>query len=411
MEAANRLTKQARILIVDDEPSTRAVLRQLLDDQGFAVRCASDGQSAFEQASDFDPDVVLTDLDMPRLDGIQLCERLREADPDLPVILVTAHDDARSILRGLRAGVDEYLTKPLDFDHVLFSLRRATDRRAARIEQEHARHRTELLLEEARSAMKRSEEVLAVVAHDLRNPLGVIQLTTQLLLEEGMAVDGKARGLVETIMRSIGRSNRIIENLLDEARLHGAGITLERRQHRVQDLLDDASDLRPLALQRGIALDVRPAAAERRLWCDRAKIAQVLSNLVGNAIKFSPTGSTVSVWAEDIDGRIRLAVRDEGPGITAEGRPHLFERFWQQAERSAAGIGLGLYIAKGIVDAHAGQVWVASEERAGSTFFVSLPAEHRADSPAQASRSRPKTSHPAAHTSGGITCLPREHES
>jgi signal transduction histidine kinase len=375
MEAANQLTKQARILIVDDEPSARELLRQLLDDQGFAVRCASDGQSAFEQASHFDPDVVLTDLDMPRLDGIQLCERLRSLDPHLPVILLTAHDDARSILRGLRAGVDDYLTKPLDLELVLFSLRRATDRRAARIEQEQARHRTELLLEEARLAIKRSEEVLAVVAHDLRNPLGVIQLTTQRLLEEGMAVGGTARGLVESILRSIGRSNRIIENLLDEARLHGAGITLERRRHSVQDLLDDASDLRPLALQRGIALDVRPAAAERRLWCDRAKIAQVLSNLVGNAIKFSPRGSAVTVWAEDIDGGIRLAVRDQGPGITAEAAPHLFERFWQQAGRSVAGIGLGLYIAKGIVDAHGGQVWVASEGRAGSTFFVSLPAE------------------------------------
>lgn len=375
MEAANQLTKQARILIVDDEPSARAALQELLADEGFDVRCASDGQAAFEQASHFDPDVVLTDLHMPRLDGIQLCERLREVDPHLPVILVTAHDDAQSILRGLRAGVDEYLTKPLDLDLVLYSLRRATDKRAARIDQEQARHRTELLLEEARSAMKRSEEVLAVVAHDLRTPLWVIQLATQRMLEEGMAIDGTARDFVESIIRSIARSNRIIENLLDEARLHGAGITLERRRHRVQDLLDDANDLRPLALQRGIALDVRPAAGERGLWCDRAKIAQVMSNLIGNAIKFSPKGSTVTVWAEDTDGGIRLAVRDQGPGIGEEARLHLFERFWQQDKCSVAGIGLGLYIVKGIVDAHGGQVWVASQEGAGSTFFVSMPAE------------------------------------
>ncbi len=373
MEAANQLTKQVRVLIVDDERSARDVLRQLLDGEGFAVQCASDGQSAFEQASQFDPDVVLTDLDMPRLDGIQLCEKLRASDPELPVILVTAHDDAPSILRGLRAGVDEYLTKPLDLELVLFSLRRATDKRAGRIDQEQARHRAEVLLEEARAATKRFEEVLAVVAHDLRNPLGVIHLAAQWLLEEGGALDATGRGLAASIVRALAESNRIIENLLDEARLQGGGVTLERSRHRVQDLLDDANDLRPLALKRGIALDVRPAVAQRDLCCDRAKIAQVLSNLVGNAIKFSPGGSAVTVWAEDTDQGIRLAVRDQGPGIPAEARPHLFERFWQQTVRGAAGVGLGLYIAKGIVDAHGGQIWVESQEGTGSTFFVSLP--------------------------------------
>ena len=368
MAVATQRAQHARILVVDDEPHARDALRELLLEQGFVVEAASDSQSAIEQAALFDPDVVLTDLQLTGLDGIQLCAALRERDPELPVILITAHDDAPSIIRGLRAGIDDYLTKPLDIELVLGSVQRVIAVHAARIEREHARSRTEPLLAEARSAAKHYEEVLAVVAHDLRSPLGVIQLATQLLLDQGLEVSGAARRLVESITRSLARSNQIIENLLDEARLHGAGITLEHQPHRVEELLDDVGDLRPLALQRGIMLDVRPGPTQATLSCDRAKIGQVLANLVGNAIKFSPKESTVTVWAEEIAGGIRLVVRDQGPGIGAEAQQHLFERFWQDARSSATGIGLGLYIAKGIVDAHGGQIRVASEEGAGSTF-------------------------------------------
>jgi len=382
-------TQYARILVVDDEPNARDALRAFLHERGFIVDSASDGQSAIEQTALFKPDVVLTDLHMAGLDGIQLCGALRERDPELPVVLMTAHDDAPSIIRGLRAGIDDYLTKPLDIELVLCSVRRVIGVHAARIEREHARHRSELLAE-ARAAATRYEDILAVVAHDLRSPLNVIQLAAELLVE-GNEISGDNRQLVESITRSLAQSHQIIENLLDEARLHGAGITLEHRSHRVEELLDDVADLRPLALRRGIMLDVRPGPAQATLSCDRAKIGQVLANLVGNAIKFSPKGSTVTVWAEETAGVTRLAVRDEGPGIGAEAQQHLFERFWQDAGSRTSGIGLGLYIAKGIVDAHGGEIRVASERGAGSTFFVSLPADRPAKNLTEPSRQRSQT--------------------
>ena len=182
MDTNDRLSLQPRILVVDDEASARDVLRRLLHEQGFAVECASDGQAALDRLAAFDPVGVLTDLQLPGLDGIQLCTQLRERDPMLPVILMTAHDDGQSILRGLRAGVDDYLTKPLDNEFLLSSLRRAIAVHAGRIEQQHARARIDALLAEARSAANRHEEVLAVVAHDLRSPLSVIQIATELRL-------------------------------------------------------------------------------------------------------------------------------------------------------------------------------------------------------------------------------------
>lgn len=393
MDTNDSLALQPRILVVDDEASARHALRKLLHAEGFAVECASDGRAALDRLSAFDPDVVLTDLQLPGLDGIQLCTRLRERDPMLPVILMTAHDDAQSILRGLRAGVDDYLTKPLDIELLLSSLRRAIAVHAGRIEQQHARARTEALLAEARSAANRHEEVLAVVAHDLRSPLSVIQIATELLLGQGTELTGAARRLVESITRSLASSNQILANLLDEARLQGSGITLEPRFHPVDDLLADVRDLRPLALRRGIVLDVRPAP-DGTLSCDRAKMGQVLSNLVGNAIKFSPRGGTVTVSAERTAGCIRLAVRDQGPGISSGAQTHLFERYWQDATGRAEGVGLGLYIAKGIVEAHGGHIQVQSEVGDGSTFLVTLPVERPVATVDGASRPRARTPSP-----------------
>lgn len=397
------VTPRARILVVDDDASSREGLTLLLHIEGFVVACASDGQSALEEVPRFEPDVVLTDLHMPRLDGIGLCTKLRELDPMLPVILMTVNDDAAAVLRGLRAGLNDYLVKPLDIDLVLWSLRRAIGERAMQIEQEQLRARNVQLCEEARSTVKRYEEVLSVVSHDLKNPLGVIHLCAQQLLADPKS--GRATlESVETIVRSVARSNRLIASLLDDVRLRGDGIILDLDRHTIDELLADVGDLRPLALHRGLELEIEPAPAGLALLCDRARMAQVLSNLVGNAIKFSPRGGNVGVRVDIQGGDVRFAVSDRGPGIADAARPHLFERFWQSPGRTLSGIGLGLYIARGVVAAHGGRIWVESTAGAGSTFFVSVPvglqttkAEHDAKPEVAKARAAPRvsTSHSA----------------
>ncbi|CAN5702062.1 response regulator [soil metagenome] len=364
----------ARILVVDDDVDSRRGLARLLQDEGFVVECAGDGASAFEKVARFDPDVVLTDLQMPFVDGIELCTRVRELDRELPVILMTVRDDAPSVLRGLRAGLDDYLTKPLDIDLVFWALRRAIGKRAMQVEQRRLRAQNVELYAEAQTLLKRYEEVLSVVSHDLRNPLCVIQLSAQRLVDECPEVGEQARAVGQSILRSVARSNRLVDNLLDETRLRGQGMALERREHAVEALLADIADLRPLALHRGIELAVEPVDPKRTIFCDRAKVAQCLSNLVSNAIKYSPSGTAIRVCAEDREGYTCFVVADRGIGIAADALPHVFDRFWQAPVRAPSGIGLGLYIAKEIVAAHGGQIWVESAERSGSTFFVSLPS-------------------------------------
>ena len=374
MAGSTALAGHPRVLIVDDEWTSREGLAKLLGTEGFVIACADDGLTALDEAARFDPDIVLTDLNMPGLDGIDLCARLREVDATLPVVLMTVHDEAPSILRGLRAGIDDFLTKPLDIELVLLSLRRALDKRAMVLEEKRLRAHNQQLFEESQATLARYDEVLSVVSHDLKNPLSVISLCAQRLVRECPELGSEARKAAETIVRSVGRSHRLVDNLLAQARLRQSSVVLDCREHAVGDLLGDVSDLRPLALQRDLVLDVEPAQTQRKLFCDRHKMSQVLSNLVGNAIKFSPPGATVTVWAEDGDDNVRFGVRDRGAGIAPDALPHLFERYWQSPGPALPGLGLGLYIAKGIVEAHGGAISVVASEGVGSTFLVTLPA-------------------------------------
>jgi signal transduction histidine kinase len=363
----------ARILVVDDEPSARRGLELLLRDEGFTVACASNGADALEEVARFRPDVVITDLRMPVLNGLDLCARLHERCPELPIIITTAYGEMQSVVLGLRAGASDYLTKPLEFDAVLLSVRRAIEKRAAHTEREHLRRHAEALYEEAMSAVQRRDEVLSIVSHDLRNPLSVIHVNAQVLSMEAKEHEYTLKDLAESTLRATTSMGRLLDDLVDEARLGGAGLRLDRQRHQVGDLLEDASELRPLALQRGVRLELHAPRADDTVDCDRARMGRVLANLITNAIKFSSRGGTITVGAESAIGEIRFFVRDAGPGIKAEALPHLFERFWQAPGGNRPGAGLGLFIAKGIVDAHKGRISVESQEGAGSTFTVSLP--------------------------------------
>ena len=363
----------ARILVVDDDESSCHGLALLLRSERFVVETAGNGEQALSAALRVRPDVVLTDLMMPGMGGVELCARLRASDPDLPVIVTTGSADMQSI--GA-CGAADYLTKPLDIDAVLHVVRRALDASAARVEREALRLHTARMYEEALAAIQSRDEVLSIVSQDLRDSRNVIYVDAQRLSKDALLAQrpDEVRGNAEAILRSTARTGRMIDDFLDGTKIGEQRFRLEPAQHCVADILADVSDLRPLALQKRIRLEVQPVEGDLVLFCDRARIGQVLANLVANAIKFSPDERTVTISAECAHGGVRFVVRDEGPGIAAEKLPHIFERFWQ-SNAAGRGLGLGLFIAKGIVDAHGGRIWVESRERAGSAFFFCVPAE------------------------------------
>lgn len=355
-DAAPAVTRSARVLVVEDDEATRHALASMLRGEGFVVESARDGANAIDIESVFAPDVVLTDVQMPGMDGIELCARLHVRRPRLPVLLMTAFCEMQSTVRGLRAGAADFLTKPLDADTLLLSLRRSVAARAA-------------------VAEGAQDDVLAIVSHDLRTPLSVIQSAVPLLLEsaEDAADQATIRRAAAMINRASARMSRMIEDLLDHTRIETGKLHLDRARFSLDDVLGDVADLRPLALEKQIRLDIVPARETDTVFCDRARLDQVLFNLVSNAIKCSRAGTAITVWAERVDAVACIAVRDRGRGMTPATLARIFGRFWQPAGSAHSGLGLGLYIAKGIVEAHGGSLRAESTVGEGSTFYCFIP--------------------------------------
>lgn len=232
------------------------------------------------------------------------------------------------------------------------------------------------LLEEATRAVSVRDETLAIVSHDLRNPVGVVMLASALLRERAGGLDAdRVRLLAEQIHRTAAGMKRIIGDLLDRARIDTGRLVIDPSVESAVDVVEEAIDASSLlAAER--AIEVRPMLAGIegvRLPCDRGRIVQALSNLMSNALKFGAPGQHIDVGAR-VDGpELVVFVHDEGPGIEPEHIGHVFDRYWQAGVKDGLGLGLGLAIVKGIVEAHGGRVWVDSPPNDGATFAFSLP--------------------------------------
>lgn len=230
------------------------------------------------------------------------------------------------------------------------------------------------LYREAQRAVQARERVLGIVAHDLRNPLNVIEMSAQILLDDTFS---PAQHVQQTrmILRSAQRMERLIEDLLDIARIEADRLTLHREIHQPADVAGEAVELNlSLAAAKSLSLHLEAAADLPAISADRHRMLQVLSNLIGNAIKFTPEGGSIEVAVEAADEGVRFTVVDTGIGIEPESLPNLFQPFWQVERRSLEGVGLGLMIARGIVDAHGGSIGVESTPGQGSRFHFTIPA-------------------------------------
>lgn len=241
-------------------------------------------------------------------------------------------------------------------------------------EAKHARERLERAYRETQVAVRTRDEVLAIVSHDLRNPLGAITMSTALLTRR-LSEDAFSRNKLDIIHKSATRMERLISDLVDMASIQGARLALQREVHEVGSLVSEAVLLQgPLAGERSIELTAQLELPESTpVFCDRERLLQVFSNLIGNAVKFCNPGDRVAVRATLKDGEVWFSVADTGPGIPPEQAPHIFDRFWSGAHKRG-GTGLGLFIAKGIVEAHEGRIWLESRVGAGTTFTFTLPS-------------------------------------
>jgi signal transduction histidine kinase len=367
------------VLLVDDQPANLQVLSKLLSDQGYRVRAVTSGARALEAARLLPPECILLDVAMPEMDGFETCRALRVV-PELvgvPVIFITAFDDTEHKVRAFQAGGRDYVTKPFQAEEVL--ARVETQVRLCRMERELRSHNQRLTQANAQleqlNAMR--ARLSAMLVHDLKSPLTVI----------GTALSGEVDDdpeLIEHARASYDKILRLVQELLELYRAQHMGNELQKSPVDLYDLAEAAlSAARHQARQRGVSLDMRQLAAVPPIMGDAEKLDRVLANLLENAIKYTPSGGTVSLVLGTEQGHgveegvtfALLSVVDTGPGIPAADLPYIFDPYRQRdAHRSERGsVGLGLSIVRRLVAGHGGQVRVHSRVGVGSEFRVLLP--------------------------------------
>lgn len=234
-----------------------------------------------------------------------------------------------------------------------------------------------LLYQAAQYAVRAREDILAIVSHDLRNPLGAIDLSATMLLQTH-GDDDRSRRQLEIVRRSVSRMQHLISDLLQMASIQSGKLALTRGRHDTARLLADIREVQqPLVSQHGMALTWEPDPDELggiTLDCDRERIIQVFANLIGNAVKFGAHGAAITIRVEPAPEHVAFTVADMGPGISPDELAHIFDPYWSAKRGSRkAGTGLGLYICKGIIDSHGGRIWAESTEHEGSRFSFTVP--------------------------------------
>lgn len=346
------------ILIVDDNADARALYEALLGDDEHQIRCVQNGPEALAAVAERAPDLVLLDLSMPGMDGMEVLQRLRAQRGGGPAVLIltAARREAEDIERGLRYGADAYLTKPIDGRELRARVRGALDV-----------HRLRMTLEQYR------RHQIAMLVHDLRHPLSSLALVAALLDADDMP-PAERRRTVDTIRRMCADMSRLVDGVLMASRLEAAIFAVDRARARVEAVVEPSlAAFGPVAASRGVALDWL-GRGDLIIQADVGKLRQAFDNLVANAIKFAERGGHVRIRAAVEGARTVLEIADDGPGVAVSERAHIFELYQQGASgQTTGGTGLGLAIARGIAEAHGGGIDVGESDLGGASFRLWLP--------------------------------------
>ncbi|GMT96066.1 hypothetical protein KH5H1_01850 [Corallococcus caeni] len=364
---------RAHVLVADDNADMREYVARVLS-PSFDVTLATDGQAALEAARAHAPDLVLTDVMMPRLGGFGLLRALRELPSTraVPVVMLSARAGEEAAVEGLEAGADDYLVKP-------FSARELVARVRSMLELSRTRRevmRQELLAHSLRESLQARDDFLAVASHELKTPLAAFRLHLERLERSlGDEALGRARSPLESAGRQVQRLHALMETLLDVSQLTTGRLALELNDVDLTAVVGHAvARLREEVARMGVTVTLDAGLPLVGRY-DKLRIDQVVTHLLTNAAKYG-AGRPIAVRVAAEDGTARLTVRDEGIGISEEDRARIFERFERAVPgRNYGGLGLGLWIARQVVEAHGGRITVDSKPGLGSTFVVELPIE------------------------------------
>jgi len=373
---------ERKVLVVDDEKVIRDLLFQALGQfGGFLVELAESGDEALKKVKENKFDLVLTDMRMRGMDGLQLVDEITKIRPEIVTVVMSGHGTIESALEAMRRGASDFLTKPLNLPEMMIRLHKVLEERQRITRLGDFIDQLEKSLQEMRKVDEIKSEFVSVASHELRTPLAAIKNAIQLLLK------GKAGTVNETQVkflsmaeRNINRLTNILNELLDLSRIESGRMVMKFEELDLQSLFEFIlSSFKSQVEGKGIKLRTETPPEVHKVYGDRDKVEQILTNLIGNALKFMPEGGEIAISAQPLyaDGKMMaIAVKDSGIGIPNDQLDKIFEKFHQvegSLQRSVGGTGLGLAITKGLVEAHQGKIFVESEMGKGSTFTFTLP--------------------------------------
>ena len=367
------------VLIVDDEPKICQLLEQILTARGCAVRLAHDGLEGLAQFKQRPAEVVITDIKMPKLSGVELLRELKHADPLLSVVVITAYPSIEGAVEAMKYGACDFITKPFDIAQIQAILYRC-QQRASLNRQLRQQGEGMLKLEELNRRLAELNDLksqfLAAISHEINTPLCIMGEWIYLLSDGTLgALGADQQHAVGVLIGAYDRLHRLLRQLVDL--MHGHEIVLQRRAVTAQDLVQQAvAGMMPKAAARSITITCHLPDVPLPLEVDPERCSAALQYLLDNAVKFNKEHGQVEVEIVGAADTVQVRIRDTGIGIPPEELEKVFQPFYQvdrRLNRAFEGAGIGLTLAKRYLELHGGSIKLSSEAGTGTVVVAALP--------------------------------------
>jgi len=359
--------KPDTILVVDDAPDNVLLVQSILEEEGYHIEVAEEGESAIEKVMANPPQLILLDVMMPGMDGFEVTERIRQEEdlPFIPILLITAYDQP-SVVKGLDSGADDFIRKPVELEELLARVRSLL--------------RLKHSVDERDEIARQRADFVSRLTHDLRTPLVAADRMLNLFQQGALGeLSPPMQEAVETMTRSNRNLLDMVNTLLEVYRFEAGRKVLNFAPVDLKAVIDEViQELKPLAEEKGLTFETQDKIDEDQVATvegDRLELRRVFTNLLGNAIKFTDEGSVkirMQPLTEIETPQLMIEVEDTGPGVSPEEQKTLFERF-RKGKHRHSGSGLGLHLSQRILESHQGSIALESEVGKGSCFTVKLP--------------------------------------
>lgn len=363
-----------KVLIVDDEKKNQDVLKDILESEGHETKIAENGKQALKFVKEFNPNLILLDIIMPGMNGFEVCEILKN-DSDtvnIPIIIVTSLDSPQDQLKGIDAGANDFLTKPISLQNVILRSRNF-------IYSHKLYNRVLNNYKKLEELEKLRDNLTHMIVHDMNSPLTILKAD---LYHANNLVKNKKYKELQTILDEIEiNTNRLInmsQSMLDVHKFESKTMKLNKCNSDLIKIINES--IKSIEkIKKKHKIEFYRKEEQLILPVDPSIIRRVVDNLLNNAIKFTPSGGEIKISIEKFNGKIKVYVRDNGPGIPKKDQDRIFKKFEQakiRSEKKRYSAGLGLAFCKLAIEAHGGKIGVESEEGRGSKFWFSLAMEN-----------------------------------